>query len=87
VKTIPRLMLVTNRHDMRLPFLDVVRQAIQGGANAIQIREKELPDRELASLVAEVRTIAENATVIVNGSIEIARTLNIGVHLPKLDQR
>jgi thiamine-phosphate pyrophosphorylase len=83
VKTIPRLMLVTNRQDTRLPLLDVIQLAVQGGAEAIQVREKDLPERELASLVAAVRTVAGNATVIVNSSIDIAREQNVGLHLPE----
>ena len=83
MKSIPRLMLVTNRRDRYLPLLDVVRQAVQGGADAIQVREKDLPERELASLVEAVRAIAGVATVIVNGSIEIARAQAVGLHLPE----
>jgi thiamine biosynthesis protein ThiS len=76
-------MLVTNRMRTRLPLLDVVRLAILGGVDAIQIREKDLPDTELRRLAVEIMSVSHGAAVMVNGSVEIARDLGIGVHLPE----
>jgi thiamine-phosphate pyrophosphorylase len=76
-------MLVTNRLASSHPLLEIVREAVQGGADAIQVREKDLPDRELTALVAAVREAAGCAAVIVNGSLVVARDMQVGLHLPE----
>ena len=81
--TIPKLLLVTARLGSRRPLLEVVRLAVKGGLDAVQIREKDLAFDELLALSRAVRAAAAPASVAINGSIEIARALRIGVHLPE----
>lgn len=81
--TVPRLMLVTNRRAAHLPLPEVVRRAVRGGVDSIQIREKDLSIRELTDLTREIVAAAGDARVVVNGSIDVARDLGIGVHLPE----
>ena len=45
-------MLVTNRHATRLPMLDVIRRAVAGGVDTVQIREKDLNPTDLLNLPA-----------------------------------
>ena len=81
---IPRLMLVTDRHTVGLRDLtQIVGAAVAGGVDAVQVREKDLPDDELTALVKRVqRTVQERAVVLVNGRPGVAKSLVAGLHLP-----
>jgi thiamine-phosphate pyrophosphorylase len=81
-----RLMLVTNRTLVPPGALSqAVAQAVLGGVDAVQLREKDLPPDELVALGREVRTaIGGRALLIVNGSIEQARACGAdGVQVPE----
>ncbi len=63
------------------PLLRCIERALAAGADAVQIREKDLPARELADLVR--RAIALGARVLVNSRIDVALACGAhGVHLP-----
>jgi thiamine biosynthesis protein ThiS len=79
----PKLMLVTNRQATYLTLPDVIRQAVAGGVDTIQIREKDLDEPELFEVARTVLDAAGPARTVINGSIEIARSLGIGLHLPE----
>ncbi|GEA18536.1 thiamine phosphate synthase [Moorella sp. E306M] len=70
------------------PTLELVRQSLAGGATAIQLREKDLPARELVELGREIRelTRAAGATFIINDRLDIALAVEAdGVHLGQED--
>src|SRR5215470_6827899 len=61
------------------------RRAIAAGVDMIQIREKDLPARELLELVCRVRdlTSGTHTQILVNDRLDIALAAGIaGVHLP-----
>lgn len=71
--------LVTNRKltgGRSLP--EVVRQAALGGVKWIILREKDLPEKELYQLAAEIKTYLDpvGAKLIINGSLAIAKRLD-----------
>lgn len=83
----PILMLVTDR---RLAggegaLLRAVAAAVEGGVNAVQMREKDLPPTELSWLVRRLRDVtAGRALFLVNGSADVAlEAAADGVHLPE----
>jgi thiamine-phosphate diphosphorylase len=81
-----RLMLVTDRSLVppgALPAL--VEQAVAGGVDAVQLREKDLPSEELIALGKDLRAVTRGrALLIVNGTIEQAMACEAdGVHLPE----
>lgn len=77
-------MLITDRHRSRLPLLELVRFAVDGGVNAVQVREKDLVLDDLQSLAARiVEAVEGKAWVVVNGRLDVAKELGIGVHLPE----
>jgi len=83
----PVLMLVTDR---RLAggvdaLVDAVAEAVEGGVNAVQLREKDLPPEELLPLALRLRVVTRNrALLIVNGALEVALAAEAdGVHLPE----
>lgn len=81
----PWLMLVTDRHlAPACGLVAVVEQAVAGGVDLVQVREKDLPDAELLQLTrAIVRAAAGRALVVVNGRPDVARQAGVGLHLPE----
>jgi thiamine-phosphate pyrophosphorylase len=60
-------------------------RAIREGVDMIQVREKDLPGRELFDLVCKVRDLAAGTStrVLVNDRLDIALAAGVdGVHLP-----
>ncbi len=62
----------------------IVADAIRGGINLVQLREKSLPTRELLDLALRLREVtAERAQLLVNGRADVALAARAdGVHLP-----
>jgi thiamine-phosphate pyrophosphorylase len=80
-----KLYLITDRMQTRCRNLTVVvEQAIKGGIKAVQLREKDLPIKELCQLAEEIRgiTCRYGAKLLINGRADIARDIHAdGVHL------
>jgi thiamine-phosphate pyrophosphorylase len=77
---------VCTRHD----WLTVARHALEGGAEAIQLREKDLPEGELLrrarGLVKLAREINPEAAVVINDRVDIALLSDAdGVHVGQDD--
>ncbi len=67
-----------------MPLPDAVRLALEGGVRSVQLREKDLPIRELLALSQELRTITKefNAKLFINDRVDVAVAVNAdGVHL------
>lgn len=83
---LPVLCLVTDRGlvgDTRL--VDVVVEAAIGGVNLVQLREKDLPTRELLDLARRMRAALEllGVPLVVNSRADVAFAAGAaGVHLP-----
>lgn len=84
-----RLYVVTDRELARgRPEPEVVRQALAGGATAIQLRGKELGGRELYQIGKELRQITREAGALffVNDRLDVAMAVEAdGVHLGQED--
>ncbi len=68
--------------------IETTRLVIDGGANAIQLREKTISDSEFITLAEKVRDITtKNGTLlIINDRVHIAREINAdGIHLGQQD--
>jgi len=79
-----KLYLITDRKQINMPLPEAVRLALSGGVRAIQIREKDLPARELLSLSRELRALTKEfgAKLFINDSVDIAVSVEAdGVHL------
>ncbi|HLF85849.1 MAG TPA: thiamine phosphate synthase [Nitrospiria bacterium] len=63
---------------------DIIAEALRGGIRGVQLREKDLPTRELLSLAAELREITRKAgaRLLINGRIDICLAVEAdGVHI------
>ena len=81
-----RLMLVTDRTLTPAGSLPhVVDRAIVGGVDAVQLREKDLPEPELIALGRALRDVTRGrALLLVSGTAEQAHACAAdGVHLPE----
>ncbi len=78
------LMLVTDRNACGgRPLAEVVAAAVDGGVNVVQLREKDLPARELLSLARALRGVCgTRALLLVNDRVDVALLCGAdGVHL------
>ena len=81
---LPPLLVLTDRSLAVRPLVDVVRAALDGGARAVILREKDLPRPERARLAAELRHVLG----AVGGLLLVASDPTIeadGVHLASGD--
>lgn len=68
---------------------EVVREALEGGATFMQIREKGLPFDAFVELAKEVKMVTDEYKVpyVVNDEVEIARMIDAdGVHIGQSDK-
>jgi thiamine-phosphate pyrophosphorylase len=86
-----RLAFGDDEHRRRRHLLEKIGEAARAGVDYIQLREKDLPARELEALARDaVRTIHENSktstVLLINSRIDVALAANAGgVHLPADD--
>ena len=82
----PLLCLVTDRNRTSCrPLESVVGQAVEGGANMIQFRDRDMEDTDRLHVAAKLREITENKTLfIVNGDVDLAKKVGAdGIHFPE----
>jgi thiamine-phosphate pyrophosphorylase len=79
-----RLMLITDRLQAKRDLLEIIEESCVAGIDAVQIREKDLSDKELMLLVQRAHKITRNHGVplIVNNAVDVALAAGAdGVHL------
>ncbi|HHT9121969.1 MAG TPA: thiamine phosphate synthase [Candidatus Wunengus sp. YC63] len=70
------------------PVLETLQEVIQGGADAVQLREKTMSDGEFLALAKEFRRITSQSKIlfIVNDRAEIAKKVDAdGLHIGQSD--
>ncbi len=79
-----KLYLITDRKQTKMPLLEAVRLALEGGVKALQLREKDLPFRELLALARDIRRVTREfgAKLFINDRVDVALSVDAdGVHL------
>ncbi len=79
-----RLYLITDRKITKFPLVEAIEKALRGGIRAVQLREKDLPVRELLQLAEEVRDITGEygCKLFINDRADVAIAVGAdGVHL------
>jgi thiamine-phosphate pyrophosphorylase len=85
-----RLYLITDRNILMpgVSLPDAVEESLQGGARAVQLREKDLGIRRLLGLAYVLREVTSrySAKFFVNGRVDVAMAVGAdGVHLGSAD--
>ncbi len=83
-----RLYVLISSNITTKPVKETARLVIDGGADAIQLREKTISDSEFILLAEEVRDITtrKGSLLIINDRVHVAREINAdGVHLGQQD--
>jgi len=87
----PTLMLVTDRKlaGGEDALVAKVREAVAGGVNVVQLREKDMNAHALAALARRVKeAIGGGALLFVNTAADVALEVSAdGVHLPEADSQ
>lgn len=79
-----KLYLVTNSDKYsEEEFLERVEDALKGGVDIIQLREKEMSDRDILSLGKKVKKLCDSYKVpmLIDDKPHLAWALGVGVHL------
>jgi thiamine-phosphate pyrophosphorylase len=76
VRRLPRVLVLTDRHQATAPLRDVVAAAIDAGARVVVLREQDLPEDERRSLVAQLAPVVHEAGGVL---------LTAGTHLRDAD--
>jgi thiamine-phosphate pyrophosphorylase len=79
------LYAITDRHQLNRPVLECIRGLLEAGVDLLQIREKDLPARELYELTAAVLALPNphHTRILVNERADVALAAGAqGVHLP-----
>jgi thiamine-phosphate pyrophosphorylase len=74
-----KLYVVTNRQLIEKGnIFSVIENAVQGGADAVILREKDLPSNELLLMAKKLKAITDkgNIPLIINNNIEVATEIN-----------
>src|SRR5499427_5762885 len=80
----PALLLVTDRHQARLPLADIVRAALSAGCRWVSVREKDLSEDDQIALASTLLPIARRhgGRLTVHGDAALAKACGSdGVHL------
>lgn len=80
-----RVLVVTDRHQTNgRPLVSILQAVLTAGAPAIQLRERDLPAKDLLALARDVQrfTTPRGSQLVVNDRIDVALSLEeVGVHL------
>jgi len=77
-------MVVTDRRIAKLPLVETLRLALEGGADAVQLRERDLEAGEIFALSEKLRRVTSDAgaALIINHRTDVALAVGAdGVHL------
>jgi len=86
-KKLHKFFAITDRKQYKIPFLYQVEHILKNKTSMIQIREKDLPSKELLNLCKKVKCLMRQypkSCLIINERVDIAIICGAdGVHLPE----
>ncbi len=85
MRELPRLYAITDRKRYGENFFETIKRILEKGVRMIQLREKDLPGKELYHLAVKARELTKNynALLLINDRVDVALAVEAdGVHLP-----
>ncbi len=85
---LPAIYAITDRRVSGIDdHVEIARRLFAVGIRLLQVREKEMADRDLLAAVEEIGRLGRDvgATVVVNDRVDVARLAGVGVHLGEDD--
>ena len=81
---LPPHYVITPEPDDESGFLRCLQSVLNAGEKCIQLRSKRLPPTHWRALACAARELvrAAGADLLLNGQVELARELGLGVHMP-----
>lgn len=78
-------MVITDSALMQTSFEGALRQALEGGARLIQLREKQMAPQEVLALAQQAKQLCDEhgAKLLINSHIETDMVAGSGLHLPE----
>ncbi|MBF0597418.1 thiamine phosphate synthase [Faecalibacter rhinopitheci] len=84
----PLYLVISEKDCIHHHWLDIAEQAILGGVDIIQLREKDCTTKEYIAKATELKKITDHYSIplIINDSLEVATTVNSwGIHVGRTD--
>jgi thiamine-phosphate pyrophosphorylase len=82
----PRLVIVLDAAGCKLPVADVAKRALAGGADIVQIRERNMSDQQLrAEIETVLNRLGSPCHVALNSHADLAREYELHLHLPEIE--
>lgn len=81
-----RFYLITDRRQLKVPFYQGIEEALKGGVRALQLREKDIPVKELYEMAYKIRELTHRygARLFINDRLDVALSVGAdGVHLAR----
>ena len=80
----PLLIAVTDRKRISMPMAEWAKGVLDGGADLIQLREKDLGEDELRPIAIQLLAVTDSPRRLqINGLPNLAIELGCGLHLPE----
>lgn len=81
---LPPHYVITPEPENETQFLRALERTLEAGAKCIQLRSKRLAPARLRALASAARehAYAAGADILINGHVELARELGLGIHVP-----
>ncbi len=86
----PLYLVISERDCVYFPWLEVAEQALKGGVNIIQLREKNCSFEAYLSRAKQLKELTDscNALLVINDSVEVAIASGAwGIHVGRTDRR
>ncbi len=88
LENLPPIYAITDRKVSGIDdHVEISRRLFAAGIRLLQVREKEMTDRDLLAAVEEIAGLGreDGAAVLVNDRVDVARLAGVGVHLGEDD--
>jgi thiamine-phosphate pyrophosphorylase len=81
---LPPVLVITDRHQARLPLEETAAALFAGGCRWLSLREKDLPAGERRALLLRLVALGQSngATVTIHDDLDSAAACGTGIHLP-----